>query len=197
VTKEEFVFSDAEKNAIRRSWRLAIPIADTVADLFYRRLFELAPAYRDLFAEDMNGQKKKLIRMLAFIVKSMEWTDEQWADDVNPEEDLMLVVLALGRRHTRLYRVPSEAYAVVGEALMWTLEQGLGDALDTETRGAWARLYDLLSKTMLMAGVVEVEGEVSIMAAAAAERNGEAALLTQLAAAGIDEARLGIHEELS
>jgi hypothetical protein len=147
----------------------------------------------------MSAQKKKLIRMLAFIVKSMEWTDEQWADDVNPEDDLMLVVLALGRRHARLYRVPAAAYAPVGEALMWTLEQGLGDALDETTRGAWLRLYGLLSKAMIMAssGDVEVEVEVSRAAAADAERNGEAALLTQLAAAGIDEARLGIQEELS
>jgi hemoglobin-like flavoprotein len=188
------VFSDAEKIAIRKSWRLLIPIADTVADLFYRRLFELAPHYRELFAEDMGGQKKKLIRMLAFIVKSMEWNDEQWADSVNPEEDLMLVVLALGRRHTHLYRVPKEAYATVGDALMWTLQQGLGDALDPKTRAAWALLYELLSKAMMMAGAVEVEGDIS---AADAERNGEAALLTQLAAAGIDDARLGIQEELS
>ena len=191
------MFSDVEKNAIRRSWRLAIPIADTVADLFYRRLFELAPHYRSLFADDMHGQKKKLIRMLAFIVKSMEWTEEQWADSVSPEEDLMLVVLAMGRRHTKLYRVPKEAYGVVGEALMWTLAQGLGDALDATTAGAWGKLYDLLSKTMMMAGVVEVEGEVSRAAAVEAEQNGEAALLTQLAAAGIDDARLGIQEELS
>lgn len=188
------MFSDAEKNAIRRSWRLCIPIAETVADLFYRRLFELAPQYRDLFSADMSAQKKKLIRMLAFIVKSMEWSDEQWADEVNPDEDLMLVVLALGRRHTHLYRVPKEAYAVVGEALMWTLKQGLGDALDAKTSSAWALLYELLSKTMMMAGQVEVEMDVS---AADAERSGEAALLTQLAAAGIDEARLGIQEELS
>lgn len=191
------MFSDAEKNAIRRSWRLCIPIADTVADLFYRRLFEIAPHYRSLFSEDMSAQKKKLIRMLAFIVKSMEWTEEQWADDVNPEEDLMLVVLALGRRHTHLYRVPKEAYAAVGEALMWTLKQGLGDALDEKTASAWGLLYELLSKTMMMAGSVEVESDISLASAADAERNGEAALLTQLAAAGIDEARLGIQEELS
>jgi hemoglobin-like flavoprotein len=188
------VFSDAEKNAIRKSWRLLIPIADTVADLFYRRLFELAPQYRALFPEDMSGQKKKLIRMLAFIVKSVEWSEEEWKNDVNPDEDLMLVVLALGRRHTHLYRVPKDSYAVVGEALMWTLKQGLGDALDPKTRGAWALLYELLSKTMMMAGAVEVELDVS---AADAERNGEAALLTQMASAGIDEARLGIQEELS
>ena len=191
------MFSDAEKNAIRRSWRLCIPIADTVADLFYRRLFELAPQYRSLFAEDMSAQKRKLIRMLAFIVKSTEWADEQWKDEVNPEEDLMLVVLALGRRHTHLYRVPKEAYAAVGEALMWTLAQGLGDALDEKTRSAWALLYDLLSKTMMMAGSVEVDSDVSIASAEDAERNGEAALLTQLAAAGIDDARLGIQEEFS
>jgi nitric oxide dioxygenase len=64
------MLTDSEKAAIRSSWRLVIPIAETAADLFYRRLFELKPEYRQLFSMDMASQKRKLLHMLAFVVKS-------------------------------------------------------------------------------------------------------------------------------
>jgi hemoglobin-like flavoprotein len=39
-------------------------------------------------------------------------------------------------------------YATVGEALLWTLEQGLGAAFTAEVRQAWAQTYAVLSTTM-------------------------------------------------
>src|SRR5690606_27728463 len=135
-------------------------IAQTAGDLFYRRLFEIKPEYRSLFPEQMDKQKQKLVRMLQFIVKSMDWMSEQWRDEVAPEDDLCLVVLAMGRRHDQLYKIPEEAYAPVGDALMWTLDQGLGDAFSDEVRASWVRLYNVVSTTMKMgarAGKVSME----------------------------------------
>jgi hemoglobin-like flavoprotein len=185
------VFSDAEKDIILRSWRLVVPIAETAADLFYRRLFELKPEYRSLFGEDMTTQKRKLVRMLAFIVRAMEWREEQWREDVDATEDLMLVVLALGKRHTDLYKIPNESYAIVGEALVWTLEQGLGDAFTPPTREIWIKLYTLLASTMQMGAATAIfPTDVGVTEAAA-----EDALMRQQAAAGIDDARLGFTED--
>lgn len=133
-----------------RSWRLVLPIAETAADLFYKRLFELRPDVRQYFPEDMSGQKKKFVQMLGFIVKSMDWPESAWDDEVAPEEDLFLVVLALGRRHTELYRVPDESYGPVGEALLWTLDYGIGKEFDATLRGAWAKLYGLVARVMRM-----------------------------------------------
>jgi hemoglobin-like flavoprotein len=185
------VFSDSEKDIVLRSWRLVVPIAETAADLFYRRLFELKPEYRPLFGEDMSAQKRKLVRMLAFIVRSMEWREEQWKEEVDASEDLMLVVLALGRRHRDLYKVPPEAHATVGESLIWTLQQGLGDAFTPATKEVWLKLYTLLATTMQMGAkalfptdVEHTEGVV------------DTALMRQQAAAGIDDARLGFTEEV-
>ncbi|MCC6522877.1 MAG: nitric oxide dioxygenase [Polyangiaceae bacterium] len=144
------MLSQAEREMVVRSWRLVVPIADTAADLFYRRLFELRPDYRAYFPEDMTGQKKKLVHMLAFIVRSMDWPDSAWNDDVSPDEDLFLVVLALGRRHTEIYGIPDEAYAPVGEALLWTLDYGIGKDFDAQLRSAWARLYGLVARVMKM-----------------------------------------------
>lgn len=190
------MFTDLEKDAIKRSWRLVIPIAETAADLFYKRLFELRPDYRGLFPADMSTQKRKLVKMLAFIVKAMDWVEADWKDDVDPSEDLMLVVLAMGRRHTNLYRIPDESYATVGEALLWTLDYGLGDAFTPQVKNAWVRLYTLMAQTMRMgsAAVSTTSDGVSLQDA---QRHGEEALMSQMAAAGIDEERLGVAEEPS
>lgn len=140
----------AEKASLRRSWELVKPITETVADLFYRRLFEIAPEYRSLFKEDMAPQKRKLIAMLGFIVKSLDWSEDAWQEEVSAEDDLFLVVLALGRRHIDLYRVPDRAYDAVGNALLWTFDYGLGEAFTNDVRAAWTKAYTLISRIMKM-----------------------------------------------
>ena len=190
------MFTDNEKKAILGSWRLVVPIADTAADLFYKRLFELRPDYRRLFPDEMSGQKRKLVKMLAFIVKSLDWFEDQWREDVAPNEDLMLVVLAMGRRHTALYGIPDESYGVVGEALIWALDYGLGDAFTPHVKGAWIRLYTYLATAMRMGGTV-IEPDAEFMSAEDSQRNGSVALMSQQAEVGIDEERLGMSEELS
>jgi hemoglobin-like flavoprotein len=149
-TTEADVLNDLEKKLILNSWRLVVPIKETAADLFYRRLFELKPAFRQLFKTDLVAQKQKLIAMLAFIVKSLDWPDSAWRDNVAEEDDLFLVVLALGRRHSELYSVPDAAYATVGEALLWTLDYGLGKEFTPPVRAAWTKVYGLVSTAMKM-----------------------------------------------
>jgi hemoglobin-like flavoprotein len=144
------VLNEAEKLVIKDTWRLVVPIAETAADLFYRRLFELRPDYKPLFKADMASQKRKLLAMLSFVVKSLDWPETAWRDDVNAEDDLFLVVLALGRRHTELYQIPDESYDTVGAALLWTLDYGLGKKFDDEARAAWTKVYTLVATTMKM-----------------------------------------------
>jgi hemoglobin-like flavoprotein len=144
------VITDEEKAAIKNSWRLVVPIADTAADLFYKKLFELRPEYRRMFPEDMRSQKRKLIAMLAFIVKSLDWPESAWQENVSEEDDLFLIVLALGRRHSDLYKIPDSSYEAVAEALLWTLDYGLGKKFDAPTRAAWTHVYQLVALTMKM-----------------------------------------------
>lgn len=144
------MLTDKEKTAIRDTWRLVVPIADTAADLFYKRLFELKPAYRSLFPEQLEPQKRKLIAMLAFTVKSLDYPDSAWRDTVSEDSDLFLILLALGRRHTDLYKIPDESYETVGQALLWTLDYGLGKKFTPEAQAAWGRVYQLLAMTMKM-----------------------------------------------
>lgn len=144
------MITEEQKAIIQQNWRLIVPIADAAADLFYRRLFELQPEYRKLFGEDMAGQKQKLLQMLAFVVKSLDWGAASWADDVPPDDDLFLVLLALGRRHALLYNVPDEGYEVVLDALLWTLDYGLGKAFDEKAWEAWSQVMLLVANTMIL-----------------------------------------------
>lgn len=144
------MISENERQAIQKSWALAVPVAETVADLFYKRLFEIAPQYRPLFKQDMAAQKRKLLGMLAFLVKSLDWPDSAWDSNVEAQDDLFLVVLALGRRHTELYHIPDESYDAVGAALLWTLDYGLGEAFTPEVKQAWTTLYTRVATTMKM-----------------------------------------------
>jgi hemoglobin-like flavoprotein len=154
------MLTDADKQAISDSWRLVVPIAETATDLFYKRLFELEPSYRAYFKGDLQTQKRKLFTMLSFIVKALDWPDSAWRDKVSEEDDLFLVVLALGRRHSELYQIPDSSYATVGEALLYTLDYGLGKKFDAAARVAWAKVYNLVSTTMKM-------GRLSVQAAKA------------------------------
>jgi nitric oxide dioxygenase len=180
------MITEADKAAIVRSWRLVIPVGENVADLFYRRLFELKPEYRALFTDDMKAQKRKLLQMLAFIVKSLNWVDTAWREEVSPDEDLMLVVLALGRRHKDIYKIPDESYAVVGEVLIWTFDYGLGEAFTEDVRRAWLLVYTLVAKTMRM-GSLSVDRDAGARARSAALEIGESAIRA-------DQKRLGLLE---
>jgi nitric oxide dioxygenase len=122
---------------VQTSFAQVVPIAATAADLFYGRLFEIAPQVRPMFPEDLTGQKKKLMAMLGTAVAGLSHLDT-----------LMHTVRALGRRHTG-YGVKPQHYAPVGSALLWTLEKGLGTAFTPEVKDAWATAYIVLSTAMI------------------------------------------------
>lgn len=122
---------------VQTSFAQVVPIAATAADLFYGRLFEVAPRLRPMFAEDLTEQKKKLMAMLGTAVGGLSRLDT-----------LIPAVQALGRRHAG-YGVKAEHYRPVGAALLWTLEKGLGEAFTPEVKDAWATAYIVLSTTMI------------------------------------------------
>ena len=136
--------TQAQVALVQHTFSLVAPIADDAAILFYRRLFELDPGLQPLFTSDMAEQRKKLMQMLGVAVKGLDNVDR-----------LVPVVEDLGRRHVS-YGVKDEHYDTVGAALLWTLEQGLGDGFTPEVREAWTVVYDLLATTMKNAAETEV-----------------------------------------
>jgi len=123
---------------------MVVPIADTAAELFYGRLFELEPSYRAMFKNDMTEQGKKLMKTINIAVEAL--------DDVEP---LIPTLKQMGADHAG-YGVVDRDYNVVGAALLWTLEQGLGEAFTDEVKNAWGAVYEVLANTM-KAGAAEAE----------------------------------------
>jgi hemoglobin-like flavoprotein len=126
----------AQKTLVQDSFATIAPIADDAAVLFYGRLFELDPSLMHMFRGDMAEQRKKLMQMLTAAVKGLDRLDQ-----------LVPVVEDLGRRHVA-YGVADSHYDTVGEALLWTLEAGLGRAFTPDVRDAWTTVYGLLATTM-------------------------------------------------
>jgi hemoglobin-like flavoprotein len=122
--------------AVQSSFASIKPIADTAAALFYERLFAIAPEYRHLFSGDMARQGRMLMNMLGTAVNGL-----------SAPETIVPAVKELGRRHSA-YGVTSSDYQVVGGALLWTLERGLGVSFTAEVKQAWAAAYDLLAGVM-------------------------------------------------
>jgi hemoglobin-like flavoprotein len=124
---------------VQSSFKKVAPIAGAAADMFYDRLFEIAPEVRPLFPSDLTEQKKKLMGMLSTAVANLHKLDA-----------ILPAVKDLGRRH-RGYGVTAAHYAPVGTALLWTLEQGLGSDFTPDVKAAWADTYNVLSGVMTAA----------------------------------------------
>jgi hemoglobin-like flavoprotein len=133
-----------QQELVRKSWAQFEPAVRGAGAHFYDRLFELDPGARRLFAAtDMAVQEAKLMQMFGDIVRSLD----------QPAE-LVPEVAALGRRHTH-YGVQDADYESVGAALLWTLEQGLGEAFTPEVRDAWSEAYLLVATVMRRAAARE------------------------------------------
>lgn len=121
---------------VQDSFKKIIPIADIAAEIFYSKLFEMAPSVRPLFKGDMKEQGKKLMSMIGVAVNGL--------NDLNA---IVPTAQNLGKNHVK-YGVKDEHYDTVGAALLATLATGLGDAFTPEVKAAWAEVYGVLASTM-------------------------------------------------
>lgn len=124
---------------VQGSFAKCLPISEEVAGNFYARLFELAPSARALFPQNMQEQQRKLMNALNVTVGAL-----------NAPEKVIPVLQNLGRKHLS-YGATEDAYPLVGEALLWTLQTRLGDEFTPETRDAWLATYAWVSNVMISA----------------------------------------------
>ena len=122
---------------VQDSFNSVIPIQDKAAELFYGRLFELDPSLRPMFKGDMEEQGRKLMKTLATVVAGL-----------GNSASILPVIRDLGARHVG-FGVTDDQYDTVGAALIWTLEQGLGEAFTNDVMNAWVEAYTLISNTMI------------------------------------------------
>jgi nitric oxide dioxygenase len=90
-----------------------------------------------MFPLDMKEQRKKLMATLAVVVNGL-----------SNLESVLPAASALAKRHVS-YGAKAEHYPVVGGALLWTLEKGLGEGWTPEVAEAWTAAYGTLSGFMI------------------------------------------------
>ena len=126
----------SEIQLVKTSFAAVVPISTQAGELFSKRLFELDPSLRAMFAEDMTEQTQKLMQVLATVANGLDRLDT-----------LVPAIERLGAKHVA-YGVKDQHYDTVGKALIWTLAQGLGEAFTQEVKEAWLTAYFVLASTM-------------------------------------------------
>lgn len=121
---------------VQESFAKVQPIAAQAAEMFYGRLFEIDPNLKRLFKGDMKEQGRMLMAMIGAAVRGL----------ANPPA-LIPTLKSLGARHVG-YGVEEHHYDTVGNALIWTLQKGLGEAFTDELCESWVAAYQLLAGVM-------------------------------------------------
>jgi hemoglobin-like flavoprotein len=133
MTKEQILL-------VKKTWNIFREIDPVlVGDVFYSKLFFDMPYLEKLFHTPKEEQSRKLIEMLSIIVGRLDRLEE-----------LTEEIKQLAIRHVQ-YGVKEQHYKAVGSALLWTLQQGLGNDWDEKVKEAWATCFQILSDTMINA----------------------------------------------
>jgi|SRR5215213_9217947 len=151
MNQEDVIMTNEQIKLVQDSFRQVAPIAETAAQLFYARLFELDPDLELLFKGNLTEQGRKLMQMLGLAVNSLDRM-----------EHLLPVVRSLGTRHV-VYGVRDKDYDTVGQALLWTLRKGLGDTFTPAVEEAWSNVYATLASAM-QSGMGVPAGAVATLA---------------------------------
>jgi hemoglobin-like flavoprotein len=125
-----------QRELVRTTFATLAVMPEVAGALFYERLFAANPSFRSLFKNDMRIQGVKLMTMLAMVVYNL------------PEPgQVMPAIRDLSVRHAE-YGVKLADYDAMREALLWTLEQALGEDFRPSVRDAWTVCYDELADEM-------------------------------------------------
>lgn len=130
---------------VKETWSYVIVKSDEAGELFYNRLFEVAPGVKHLFKGDMKEQSRKLMSMVTYVIAKLDKLDT-----------ILGEIKSLAQRHSK-YGAQPEHYAVVGECLIYTLKTGLGSRWNKEVEEAWVSVYGILANAM-------IEGQKSSLA---------------------------------
>jgi len=141
--------SSAQVDAVTASWdKVAALGAETVGVLLFKRIFEIAPEALQFFSfkDEPNLYESDALKKHGALVVSTVGTAVAGLKDI---EKLAPVLKNLGKAHAGKGIVAAH-YDVVGQALIDTLQAGLGDeAFTEEVKEAWLSVYGVVKATML------------------------------------------------
>lgn len=125
-------------DALEASFDHIAPRGDELVNVFYARLFAVAPSVKPLFAgTDLKRQKGMLLAALVLLRRSLRDLDS-----------VVPALRTLGARHVR-YGAEPEHYPVVGEVLISSMAQLAGQAWTPEYEQAWTEAFAVVAGAML------------------------------------------------
>jgi len=122
---------------VQDSWKLITPVSQKMGEEFYVHLFEIAPELKSMFKTEPKDQAMKLMFMISYLVHRLDQLP-----------DLQEEIVKLANRH-KGYGAEIGHYPLIGQTLMWSLKQNLGDQWSKETETAWQTTYQLISSLMI------------------------------------------------
>lgn len=128
---------------VRSSFTEAVDRRDDFATFFYACLFDISPEMRPLFGGDMETQAQRFTEMIAVAINGQN-------GDRGPSEALQM----LGSSHRRA-DIETGHYAPFGRALVWSLQQTLGNDFTPEMKQAWEDWYETVAQTMAAARTID------------------------------------------
>ena len=129
---------------VQTSFELVKPQAMQTSGLFYQRIFELNPALKPLFPNDLTALRLKFIDMLTLLIAGLD-----------RPESIIAEAKALGVRHVD-YGAKDADYHIIGAALLWAIEQSLGEGFTSEVKDAWHEAYYLIAGLMKEAATAAI-----------------------------------------
>lgn len=122
---------------VNQSWQSIVLMGDAAIQMFYRRLFAIDAGAHALFSEtDMADQRIKFMETFGLLVEHI--------GNLEAHEPMLE---ELGRRHAAV-GVEERHYSAVHQALVSTIESGLGHMLDRDARQAWDLAYRRMIEPM-------------------------------------------------
>lgn len=122
---------------IRDSFEALTPKGEELMDVFYDKLFRENPGVREMFPDDMAGQKKALLGAVALVVKH--------ADNLGAIEDALH---EMGARHID-YGTQAEHYPIVRDTLLAALSEVAGELWNDQLNEDWTGALNAVAGTMI------------------------------------------------
>ncbi len=123
---------------LKDSFGLVVERAPKVTSRFYEILFARYPQVRPLFGRNsQQKQEEMLTRALVAVIDHLE--DPTWLGET---------LRAMGAKHVS-YGVTDEMYPWVGESLLATLAEVLGDDWTPAVEAAWVAAFGAIAGAMM------------------------------------------------
>lgn len=138
----------AQLRILRNSFAKIEPVSDRFGEMFYERLFSIAPELRKMFGSDLKLQQAKFMKVIKEVIE-LHLRSSISLPITAQAADTAVIPGAFwsGKLHAA-YGVTLEDFETMKTAVVWALEKTLGEDCSADVKDAWCTAYDILAGAM-------------------------------------------------